>query len=90
VIDVKSKRPNVGTTIFTTVRLNSGQYTLKHKKLLDQNYHPREKAKEYIKNGLSISETCYEVGFESLSSFSSLFKRKTGFTPRTYQKSNFQ
>ncbi|APD06247.1 putative HTH-type transcriptional regulator YbfI [Flavobacteriaceae bacterium UJ101] len=49
-----------------------------------------EKAKEYIKNGLTISETCYEVGFESLSSFSSLFKRKTGFTPRTYQKSNFR
>ncbi len=49
-----------------------------------------EKAKEYIKNGLTISETCYEVGFESLGSFSSLFKRKTGFTPRTYQKSNFR
>lgn len=49
-----------------------------------------EKAKEYIKNGLSISEACYEVGFESLSSFSSLFKRKTGFTPRAYQKSNFR
>ena len=37
-----------------------------------------EKAKEYIKNGLSVSESCYEVGFESLGSFSSLFKRKTG------------
>ena len=49
-----------------------------------------EKAKEYIKKGLSISEACYEVGFESLSSFSSLFKRKTGFTPRAYQKSNFR
>jgi AraC-like DNA-binding protein len=49
-----------------------------------------EKAKEYIKNGLSVSEACYEVGFESLSSFSTLFKRKTGFTPRTYQKRNFR
>ncbi|WP_282124942.1 helix-turn-helix domain-containing protein [Marinifilum flexuosum] len=49
-----------------------------------------EKAKLCIKNGLSISETCYEVGFESVSSFSSLFKRKTGFTPRAYQKSNFR
>lgn len=49
-----------------------------------------EKAKEYIKKGLSISETCYEVGFESLGSFSALFKRKTGFTPRAYQKSNFR
>lgn len=49
-----------------------------------------EKAKEYIKDGLPISDTCYKVGFESLSSFSSLFKRKTGFTPRAYQKSNFR
>ncbi|WP_412985822.1 helix-turn-helix domain-containing protein [Pontimicrobium sp. IMCC45349] len=49
-----------------------------------------EKAKEFIKNGLSISETCYEVGFESLGSFSTLFKRKTGFTPRAYQKRNFR
>ncbi|MCG8579483.1 MAG: AraC family transcriptional regulator [Bacteroidales bacterium] len=49
-----------------------------------------EMAKEYIKKGLSVSETCYEVGFESLSSFSSLFKRKTGFTPKAFQKSNFR
>jgi len=49
-----------------------------------------EKAKEYIKKGLSVSEACYKVGFESLGSFSSLFKRKTGFTPKKYQKSNFR
>ena len=49
-----------------------------------------EKAKEFIKKGLSISDTCYEVGFESLSSFSALFKRKTGFSPSEYRKSNFR
>lgn len=49
-----------------------------------------EKSKEFIRNGLSVSDTCYEVGFESLGSFSTLFKRKTGFTPRAYQKSNFR
>ncbi|SIR43107.1 helix-turn-helix domain-containing protein [Maribacter ulvicola] len=49
-----------------------------------------EKAKEYIKSGKSVSESCYEVGFESLSSFSSLFKKKTGFKPSKYQKSNFR
>lgn len=49
-----------------------------------------EKSKEYIKKGFSISDTCYEVGFESLSSFSSLFKRKTGYSPSKYQKSNFR
>lgn len=49
-----------------------------------------EKAKKHIKNGVSISEACYAVGFESLSSFSALFKRKTGFSPKSYQKSNFR
>ncbi|MBB3701265.1 helix-turn-helix domain-containing protein [Flammeovirga yaeyamensis] len=49
-----------------------------------------EKAKEYIKKGMSVSDACYEVGFESLSSFSSLFKRKTGISPSEYQKSNFR
>ena len=49
-----------------------------------------EKSKEYIQKGFSISKTCFEVGFESTSSFSILFKRKTGFTPSKYQKSNFR
>lgn len=49
-----------------------------------------EKAKEYIKNGLSVSDTCYQVGFESLGSFSTLFKRKTGLSPSQYQKRNFR
>ncbi|MDC1105090.1 AraC family transcriptional regulator [Prolixibacteraceae bacterium] len=49
-----------------------------------------EEAKLCIQNGLSVSDSCYAVGFESLSSFSSLFKKKTGITPRAYQKSNFR
>ena len=45
-----------------------------------------EKAKENLKNGMSVTETCFAVGFESLGSFSKLFKIKTGKSPRAYQK----
>jgi len=45
-----------------------------------------EKSKEKLKNGMSVTETCFAVGFESLSSFSSLFKSKTGKTPTNFQK----
>ena len=47
-------------------------------------------SKEQLINGKSVTETCYAVGFESLSSFSTLFKAKTGHSPGRYQKSNFQ
>jgi AraC-like DNA-binding protein len=43
-----------------------------------------EKAMELLKAGIPISDVCYAVGFESLSSFSGLFKRVVGITPSTY------
>jgi AraC-like DNA-binding protein len=43
-----------------------------------------EKAMELLKTGIPVSEVCYAVGFESLSSFSALFKRIVGITPSTY------
>lgn len=45
-----------------------------------------EKSKEHLKNGMKVTETCYAVGFESLGSFSTLFKSKTGKTPAQFQK----
>ena len=48
------------------------------------------KAKELLAEGVSVTETCFSVGFESLGSFSSLFKSKTGCSPIQYQKSNFR
>jgi AraC-like DNA-binding protein len=45
-----------------------------------------EKAKELIKNGTSIAGTCFEVGFNSPSSFSTLFKSRVGLTPTEFQK----
>ena len=48
-----------------------------------------EKAKAYLKMGMSVTETCYAVGFESPSSFSTLFKKKMGLTPSDFQKEQF-
>ena len=45
-----------------------------------------EKSKEYLKNGMSVTETCFAVGFESLGSFSTLFKTKTGKSPMEFRK----
>ena len=44
-----------------------------------------EKSKEKLKNGMSVTETCFAVGFESLGSFSTLFKTKTGKSPSKFQ-----
>ena len=48
-----------------------------------------EKAKEFLIKGQSVSETCYDIGFESPSSFSTLFKSKFGLTPKEFQKEQF-
>ena len=47
------------------------------------------KSKEQLKSGMSVTETCFAVGFESLGSFSTLFKAKTGKSPSEYQKEQF-
>jgi len=46
-------------------------------------------SKSYLKKGMSVSETCYAVGFESPSSFSTLFKKKIGRTPSDFQIEQF-
>jgi AraC-like DNA-binding protein len=43
------------------------------------------RAKEFLGTGLSVADSCFLVGFESVSSFKSLFKRHTGYTPRAWQ-----
>jgi AraC-like DNA-binding protein len=45
-----------------------------------------EKSKALLKNGLSVTETCFDIGFESPSSFCTLFKCKAGLTPTEFQK----
>ena len=46
-----------------------------------------EKAKELLtSNDLRITDICFEVGFQSLGSFSSLFHRYVGHPPMTYRE----
>ena len=45
-----------------------------------------EKAKELLKIGMNVSTVCFEIGFESPSSFSTLFKNREGLTPVEFQK----
>lgn len=45
-----------------------------------------EKAKQFLKTGLPISEVCFSVGFDSTGSFTTLFKKFTGLTPSNFQK----
>lgn len=45
-------------------------------------------AKTLLLKGLSVSGTCYEVGFESLSHFNKLFKKLTGENPSTFQRAH--
>tara|TARA_R110000868_G_scaffold39137_1_gene136484 strand:- start:1620 stop:1997 length:378 start_codon:yes stop_codon:yes gene_type:complete len=48
-----------------------------------------QKAVELFKNDLPVSEVCYLLGFESISSFSIYFKKHIGVTPTNFKKSNF-
>ncbi|NER14721.1 AraC family transcriptional regulator [Leptobacterium flavescens] len=45
-----------------------------------------DRAKELLSSDMSITDTCFAVGFESISSFTALFKRYTGSTPSGFQQ----
>ena len=45
-----------------------------------------KKSKEYLQNGMTVTEACFAVGFQSLSSFSGLFKSRNGMSPSEFQK----
>src|SRR5215208_1713018 len=44
-----------------------------------------EKAKVLLGENKQVTEVCNEVGFESLGSFSVLFKKEIGFAPQYYR-----
>jgi AraC-like DNA-binding protein len=43
-------------------------------------------SKTLLLNDVTVSEACYEVGFESLSYFNKVFKRLTGMNPSAFRK----
>lgn len=48
-------------------------------------YKRIEKAKDLLSENRRVTEVCNEVGFESLGSFSVLFKKEIGFAPTYYR-----
>ncbi len=46
------------------------------------------RARELLKAGFSVTRVCLDVGYESLPTFSSAFRRATGYSPGDYQKAH--
>jgi AraC-like DNA-binding protein len=44
-------------------------------------------AQRLLARGQSVTDVCLEIGFSSLGSFSTLFKRELGISPASYQRS---
>jgi AraC-like DNA-binding protein len=45
-----------------------------------------ERAKTLLADGASVTETCMEIGFASVGSFSGLFQRRVGVAPSAYRR----
>ncbi|HEY4151231.1 MAG TPA: AraC family transcriptional regulator [Chitinophagaceae bacterium] len=64
--------------LFTRIYQRTPHQYITHKRL--------EKAKELLTHDdKTVMEVCNEVGFESLGSFSTLFKKEIGFAPQYYR-----
>lgn len=44
-----------------------------------------ENAKQLLKKDISVTDVCFAVSFDSVSSFTGLFKREVGITPSEYR-----
>jgi AraC-like DNA-binding protein len=47
-------------------------------------------AKKLLSDGTPVAETCYAVGFESVSSFTGLFRKMAGVNPSAYRREQVQ
>ncbi len=47
-------------------------------------------AKVLLAGEATVARACFSVGFDSISSFTGLFKRRTGATPAAYQRQMLQ
>lgn len=43
-------------------------------------------AKRALARGATVTEVCHDVGFESLGTFSTSFRKRVGLSPREYQQ----
>lgn len=48
------------------------------------------RAKELLCQGATVARACYSVGFDSISSFTGLFKRRVGSTPAAFQRAELK
>lgn len=48
-----------------------------------------EQAKKLLRQMVPVSDACFAVGYNSLSTFSGFFKRAVGQSPSSYQMANF-
>ncbi|HEY0676891.1 MAG TPA: AraC family transcriptional regulator [Chitinophagaceae bacterium] len=48
-------------------------------------YRRLERAKDLLSENMPVTDVCNEVGFESIGSFSTLFKKEIGFAPQYYR-----
>lgn len=46
------------------------------------------KAKELLRKGHPVTQVCFDVGYDSLPTFSNAFKRGVGHSPKAYQVLN--
>lgn len=46
------------------------------------------RAKELLRQGIPVTQVCYEVGYNSLPTFSNAFKRGSGYSPKVYLELN--
>lgn len=63
--------------IFTQVYRHTPHQYLTRKRI--------DKAKDLLAKNKQVTEVCNEVGFESIGSFSVLFKKEIGFAPQYYR-----
>jgi AraC-like DNA-binding protein len=63
--------------LFTRIYLRTPHQYLTQKRI--------DKAKLLLEENKSVTDVCNEVGFESIGSFSILFKKEIGFAPQYYR-----